>query len=294
MKIRSWLVTLFIGLLLIAAGAVGFSCAYEFLFDPERIGEEKTPLSPRVETEEEAYRREIFYPFFGELEETALSADEQRQAFLDLYHIDPTVYEAVLELASLTWEDVKAAGIARYEYRGGTVSAESYYLREMFLLTWEPGSGKEDVLLLIDENRMPVYLVWGNEVCGRAKDFLGTSAKAEDGDGIRKESGFLEGISSELFFYLARLDGALDSMASYHSLLREGASAFSGEEGEMGPGSLEEYGRLGEWECYGMPGREAASGLTACVFLIADRNLVLYYDRGNSRFCGYNLALNSD
>lgn len=305
MRIKPWLVTGLIGLFLIGAGALGFSGLYRVLFDPEKIAEGSEILTPAIGEEEERYRREIFYPFFSEQKEIRLTDEGQKQTLLDLCGIHPHVYEPVLALASLTAEDLGSAAIREYEYPEGTLPFVSYHLREMFYLSWERDGERKEALFLIDEEGMPVYLLWGDEVCERAVSFSGGPAESGGGGTIRSRTAVFEELSSETALYLSGLDAALDAMPRYHSLIREmgeqerAAQDSEGDLTERGPGSLEEYGRQGEWEIYewfeqaqGTREAEEDAGLTAYVCLVDDLNLVVYYDGENDRFCGYNLALN--
>lgn len=302
MRIKSWLVTGLIGLFLIGAGALGFSGLYRVLFDPEKIAEGSESLTSAIGEEEQRYRREIFYPFFAEQRETGLTDEGQKQTFLDLCGIYPHVYEPVLALASLTAEDLGSAAVTEYEYPEGTLPFASYHLREMFHLSWERDGERKEALFLIDEEGMPVYLLWGEEVCERAVSFSGHPAESGGGGTTRSRPVVFEELSSETALYLSGLDAALDAMPRYHSLIRgmgepeQAAQDSEGDLTERGPGSLEEYARQGEWEIYewygGTQEAEGPAGLTAYVCLVDDLNLVVYYDGENGCFCGYNLALN--
>lgn len=270
MKGRYTALTALLCAALIAAGTLSFSLLYKVLFRPEAIiaaySEEASPWRE----EQAQYAKAVLHPLSAALEAGSLAETEGEDLLHDFYHINPTLYAAVLELAGTSWDEVEAAPTKTYAYQPGTTECERWDLRELFQITLPD----REILIAADKEHMPVLLLCGAEREAEESAAAEVRLSAAQGE-------LPEGLPDEL----AKLDAALAENSSCFRLLAAMRSGSSGG-GELAAGSFGEYGETGEWKVC------ADAQAAAYICIVGDYNFIVYYDATEGNFCGYSIALN--
>jgi len=268
MKRKEITVTVLACAALIAAGTFAFSLLYKAMFRPDAVigdySEDPTWLE-----EQARYEKAVLYPLSSALESGVIEKTDGSDMLADLYHINEAVYSSVLKLAGTAWEEIKSAVVTEYEYKPGTTEHDRYGLRQLFHIV----SADNNMLIAVDKSYMPVLLMYG------------AGAEPEPENSASESSPTSEDFPEGLSNYLAQTDAALDENSSYRRLIIAIQDGINSE-GELPPGSLVEYSKLGEWKIYSGP--QSA----AYVCIVNDYNFILYYDLVNESFCGYSIALN--
>ncbi len=275
MRWKEIAVTVLICVLLIAGGAWGFSLSYQAFFHPQAIIEGHPANLTGWQDAWAQYEKEILYPFPSLLEEGIIAETDGMYLLSDDYHINPSLYSSVLGLAGLAWADLEDRPAAAYGFQSGTTEYDEYGERFLFHITSAGKDGQQDLVLVVNEEGMPVLFQYGRSDKGGSMD---------RGD-ILCSPVAIQGLPAGTEDYLARLDAVLGTEMSYRLLMAAiaGGMRYEGELPEM---TLAQCSRYGEWNVYS----DASTAAYVCI--INDYHFILYHDIASGGFCGYSIALN--